>query len=118
MVINQIYIFFGIGKFYTNSSQAIFRVTKLKELITVIIPHFISYHLISKKSLSFQLWSQVISLFSIKAHLKPATEGFQQILSIYASLNKGVSSIVAKHFPNLILAKVPIYILPDHLNPN
>lgn len=113
--INQIYEFFGAGKIYTNSTQVIFRVTKLEELINVIIPHFINYPLISKKLLSFQLWSQAISLFQLKAHLNPT--GIQQILSIYASLNKGVSPTVAKHFPNIIPTEIPIYSLPTELNP-
>jgi hypothetical protein len=116
-VMNRVQEFFGVGKVYINSKQCIYRVSRLNDLTSVIIPHFASYPLISRKSISFQLWSQAISLFQSKAHLQPHSEGFYRILSLYASLNRGVSPAVATHFPNIIPTNLPSYSLPTILNP-
>ena len=46
-------------------------------------------------------------------------EGFLEILSIYAALNRGISTAVSTHFPELKPALLPTYslsILPDELS--
>lgn len=46
-------------------------------------------------------------------------EGFREILSIYASINRGISTHVQTHFPELKPALLPSYTLsisPDELS--
>ena len=47
--------FFGVGKIYTTKSSATYRVTKLEDLIDIIIPHFTAYPLISTKWVTYTL---------------------------------------------------------------
>lgn len=99
---------------------AVYRVTNVKELQTVIIPHFLKYPLISKKRADFLLWSKVVEIMSTKVHLKSRSgeKGFLSILSYYASINRGVSKKVLEYYPNITPADKPIVNLPEALDPN
>lgn len=47
--------FFGVGTIYVSKTSARYRVTKLSDLLTVIIPHFSAYPLISYKWVNYTL---------------------------------------------------------------
>jgi hypothetical protein len=59
-----------------------FRVSTLKDIINVIIPHFDSYPLITQKFSDYILFKQVVLLM-----LDNTLEGVQKIVNIRASLN-------------------------------
>lgn len=49
-VLKKIQNFFGIGKIYDVGNKTYYRVTKISDLINVIIPQFKSFPLLSKKN--------------------------------------------------------------------
>ena len=51
-----------------NSSTVEFRVSTLKDIVNVIIPHFDKYPLITKKYYDYILFKQVILLMLNKVH--------------------------------------------------
>jgi hypothetical protein len=117
-ILYQIKEFFGVGLVTTRPKKfkCLYRVTKIEDLINVIIPHFSVYSLISQKYSDFVLWSKVVKLMHTKQHLKSA--GFQTILTYYASINRGLSTSVLNIFPNIVGVNKINVKLPDNLNPN
>lgn len=113
----QIKNFFGVGSVTDRPERniCVYRVSNVADLIKVIIPHFIKYPLISKKYSDFMLWSKVVELKANKQHL--TSTGFATILSLYASINKGLSPKVATAFPNIVPANKVEVNLPEKLNP-
>jgi hypothetical protein len=85
---------FGVGLVSTrpDRSKCVFRVTKIEDLINVIIPHFEAYPLLTQKKCDFLLWYKVVQLMSTKEHLTPS--GFTKILSYYSSINRGTSAVI------------------------
>lgn len=61
------------------------------------------------------LWSKVVELMANKQHL--TSTGFATILSLYASINTGVSPKVAAAFPNIVPANKVEINLPEKLDP-
>lgn len=51
-----------------------------------------------------------------KEHLTPL--GFNNVLSYYASINRGPSKTMSNIFPNIMRFKRPVFNLPLVLNPN
>jgi hypothetical protein len=94
----QLQQFFGCGLNRKNRKAATFIVTKLSDLINVIIPHFLNYPLFTQKAVDFRLFKQIILLMQNKKHLK--TEGLEQIINIRASMNLGLSDFQKDNFPN------------------
>jgi hypothetical protein len=87
--------FGGIGEINKCGKNAYqYRVTSLKEIVNVIIPHFINYPLISQKRADFWLFKQVVDLMIIKKHV--TLEGLQQIINIKASMNLGLPDKLRK----------------------
>jgi len=85
-------------------------VTKIEDLISVIIPHFNNYPLLTQKYSDYVLWSKVVDLMSTKQHL--TTSGFSTILNYYASINKGMSPSVSADFPNTTGVNKDTVLLP------
>ncbi len=116
-ILYKIQAFFGVGAIYhrPDRKKSLYRVTNVNYINDIIIPHFINYPLISKKRLDFLLWCEVIKLILKKEHL--TEKGISDILSLYASINTGVSNKVSKIYPNIVPADIPTVLLPDNLNP-
>ena len=116
-ILYKIQDFFGVGAIYhrPDRKKSLYRVTNVNYINDIIIPHFINYPLISKKRLDFLLWCEVIKLILKKEHL--TEKGFSDILSLYASINTGVSNKVYNIYPNIVPADRPTVLLPDNLNP-
>lgn len=93
----------------------VYRVTSLKDLNEVIIPHFSNYPLLTSKYSNFTLWTKVITKMLMKEHLDK--KGFLDILQIYASINRGVSKQVSRFFHNIISYRKIKIILPSKLDP-
>lgn len=82
----------------TKKNSIEFRVSSLEELLTVIIPHFDKYGLITRKHEDFLLFRKIVFMKAQKLHL--TSEGLQEIVNLRASLNLGLSSVLKAAFPN------------------
>lgn len=88
-LLEQIQNYFGVGNIYNHGPNSIqFRVQSIKDL-AVIINHFEKYPLNTKKLSDYLLFKMVFKLILNKEHL--TQEGLRNIVSIKASLNKGLS---------------------------
>lgn len=81
-----------------KASTVEFRVSTLKYLVDVILPHFDKYPLISKKRTDYLLFKQIVLLMSDEAH--HTLIGIQKIVNIRASLNTGITDNLKEAFPN------------------
>lgn len=106
--------YFEVGTIFYTGKNVGYRVGSVKDLISVIIPHFNQYPLLSKKVCTFTLWSKAINMIYSGDH--KTKKGFLEILSIYASINRGISTTVQTHFPSLKPAVLPSYSLS--ISPN
>jgi LAGLIDADG endonuclease len=61
-ILHELKIFFGVGIINTRVSQNFtsFTVTKLSDLVNVIIPHFSNFPLQTQKRVDFLLWSKIV----------------------------------------------------------
>lgn len=87
----------SINKLSENSIQ--YRVSSLKDLTNVVIPHFDEYSLISQKRADFELFKSAVDLMNRGEHL--TIEGLIKIVSIRASMNNGLTAVLAEAFPNI-----------------
>jgi len=105
VLIESIQEFFGgIGYLskLNNSSAVEFRVSTLKDLVDVILPHFDNYPLITKKHSDYLLFKQIVLLMLNKEH--STLEGIQKTVNLRASLNTGLSKDLKEAFPITIPA--------------
>ena len=103
VLIQSIQEFFGTIGYVSklnNSSAVEFRVSTLKDLVDVILPHFDNYPLITKKHSDYLLFKQIVLLMLNKEH--NTLEGIQKIVNIRASLNTGLSKDLKEAFPMTI----------------
>lgn len=116
-ILYKIKEFFGVGLVSSRSNRflCVYRVIKIDDLINVIIPHFLNYSLLTNKQSDFLLWSKVVYLMSYKQHLTDT--GFNTILALYASINRGISPKVLAIFPNIVPVDKISVVLPKDLNP-
>ena len=110
--------FKGVGFFTTDvkANTVNYSVTKLSDLINIIIPHFENYPLQSAKKLDFELWTQCIEIMANKEHLTES--GLNKIVSIKSSLNKGLSDDLMTAFPVNSSAIRPQVMSPKIIDPN
>lgn len=87
----------------------------LKDL-DVIIEHFNNYPLLTQKYKDFELFKQAISLIKNKDHLN--IEGFNKILAIRASMNKGLPLVLKEAFPDIKERVATPKDLPLELDPH
>jgi hypothetical protein len=108
-LLEQIQCFFGgVGVIRDIGSKGTvgYTVTKIKDIITVIVPHFIKNPLLTQKRADFELFKWVVQLMDKKEHL--SYEGLIKILAIKASLNLGLSDELKAAFPNIIPVPRPL----------
>ena len=118
-LIQSIQEFFGgIGYISkpNNTSTVEFRVTNIKNIVDVIIPHFDNYPLITKKYSDYILFKQIILLMLNKEH--NTYEGVQKIINIKASLNLGLSNDLKKAFPNTVPVSKSDYLFKGIIKPS
>jgi hypothetical protein len=100
-LLKKIQAFFGGIGFITKATKGClaFRVRSLEEL-KIIIAHFDSYPLKTKKRADFELFKLAVSKLINKEHLK--LKGFKEVLSIRASMNLGLSDSLKEAFPGIV----------------
>lgn len=102
-----------VGNIKIFKDKATYYVNALKDL-EIIINHFEQYPLLSKKHEDFLLFKDVILLMVNKEHL--TEEGLLKIVSMRASLNKGLSDKLKASFPGIVPAikfSVPFVSIKD-----
>jgi NADH:ubiquinone oxidoreductase subunit K len=99
-----------------NTSMVEFRVSTIQEIVEVIIPHFDSYPLITKKYLDFLLFKQIVLKLKNKEH--NTYEGIQEIVNIRASLNLGLPNNLKISFPKALPVKKPSYEFTGFIEPS
>jgi len=104
-----------VGNISDYKDSVKYYVTSLKDL-ALIIEHFDKYPLITQKQADYLLFKQAFELINRKEHL--TKEGFNQLLAIKASSNKGFSDELKKAFPNVIPVQRPLIVNQIIQNPN
>jgi hypothetical protein len=95
----------GVGNIYTLADGSIqYQVSSVKEL-GVIIDHFDKYPLLTIKQEDYLLFKEAFNLIKNKEHL--TVEGLNKILSIRASINKGLSLQLKAAFSAVKPAPLP-----------
>lgn len=104
----KIQSYFGVGAIYTNKSNnstVSYTVHSIKDLMSVIIPHFDNYPLLTQKRVDFEMFKRVIELMIKGEHL--TTEGLRTVVAFRAMMNKGLSDVQAKYFPGILTLPIP-----------
>lgn len=102
-LLERVQAFYAVGTISKGKDFACFSVQSIKDLINVIIPHFDKYPLVGDKQADFLLFRSIVELMNKKKHL--TIEGLHEILSISASLNRGLSEELVKAFPSRHFSK-------------
>lgn len=98
-VLEAIQSFLGIGKVYDQGNGSVeYRVFSINDL-KVLLNHFDKFPLITQKYADYYLFKQAYSLLITKKHL--TTEGLNEIISIKASINNGLSVSLKDAFPDI-----------------
>jgi len=105
VLLNHINNFFGVGTITNDGTYIVYAVKTVKNLIEIIIPHFNSFPLLTKKYADFELFKQIVFIMAKKGHL--LSESFQEIMGLRASLNLGISEKLKNAFPNIIPVSRP-----------
>lgn len=108
---------FGVGTiiFDEKRESVRYEVTSLKDLTNVIIPHFEKYPLLTQKRADYELFKKVVELMNQKEHL--TTEGLNNIMSLRASINKGLTEVLKEAFPDVKPVERPVVQLPKSIHP-
>jgi len=114
-LLRAIQSFFKVGNVkWSSQNTAYFEVTQINDIETVIVPHFDKYPLMTKKMADFLLFKSVIGLIIEKQHL--TIDGLRKIISIKASMNRGLPDGLKKAFPDIIPVSRPLVqnqLIPD-----
>lgn len=92
-----------------------YRVSLRDDLINVIIPHFEKYPLITQKWSDYKIFKSIVELMHNKEHVTP--EGLNKVLSLKASLNKGLSPALIEAFPLITAVDRPKAPVPEIVDP-
>lgn len=88
-LMNSFIQFFGCGNIFlrknTTASWSEFKVTKLSDILNIIIPFFKKYPIIGVKSKDFKDWCKVAEMMKEKKHL--TLKGLEEIRKINARMN-------------------------------
>jgi len=104
-LLNRIKDYFPAGTLTKNGIYIAYTIKTVENLTQVVIPHFDNYPLLTQKLADFQLFKQIVIIMSRKGHLNQ--EGFEEILSLKANLNLGVSEKLKIAYPNIVPAVKP-----------
>lgn len=97
-ILYQIQKFFGVGYVNLHEDSCHFQITKFGDLV-FIIEHFNLYPLKTQKYADFLLFKKSFDIINDKKHL--SIEGLHELISIRASLNKGLPDRLKLAFPNI-----------------
>jgi hypothetical protein len=100
--------FSGTGSINISKTRqsVTYSVKSIKNITTIIIPHFLKYNLLTQKAADFFLFNKIVRLINTKAHL--TKEGLHQIINIKASLNLGLSENLKSDFTKITPVERPL----------
>jgi hypothetical protein len=100
--------FSGTGSISISKTRhsVAYSVKSIKDITTIIIPHFFKYKLLTQKAADFILFTKIVKLINTKAHL--TNEGLHQIINIKASLNLGISENLKSYFNKITPVERPL----------
>lgn len=99
--------YFGVGTVRKDKDNfSIYYVTKIEDLVAVIITHFDRYPLLTEKWADYQLFRLIALIVAEKNH--NTEEGFLKILGLRYYLNLGISDELKLLYPNLIPVDRPV----------
>lgn len=84
--------------------------------LAVVIDHFDKFPLITQKRADYLLFKQAFELINRKEHL--TMEGLNKIVSIKASMNKGLNEELQTAFPTVTPASRPVVEIVTIKDPN
>lgn len=101
-LLKDIQAFFGVGNIFKGGKDCLsFRVITADHLLK-IITHFDKYPLITQKFSDYLLFREVVMMMNQGEHL--TKEGLDKIVTIRASLNKGLTEVLKAAFTNILPA--------------
>jgi len=106
-----------VGNLVSSKSNGfvIYSVKSVKDIYSVIIPHFCKYPLLTQKQADFVLFKNIVELIVQKQHL--TKEGLKKIVEFKSVLNKGLPVELALAFPEgITLVERPFVLLPKKIN--
>lgn len=108
--------FSGVGSIVKGGggNGIAYKVRSINDL-TIVMDHFDEYPLITQKYSDYKLFKQAFEIVSQKEHLN--ISGLEKIISLKASMNKGLSVRLKEAFPNIIPVQRPFIKLPLNLSP-
>jgi hypothetical protein len=90
-------------------------VHSVDNLINIIIAHFDKYPLITQKRADFILFKSILEVMNKGEHL--TIDGLYKILSIKASLNKGLPEALLASFPMITPVERPVIETQENIDP-
>lgn len=97
--------FLGVGGIIKHGSSSLqYKISSVKDL-SVLILHCNNYPLITHKKIDFELFKKAYDLISTKLHL--TEDGLNDILSIKASINLGLTDKLKLAFPKILAIEKP-----------
>jgi hypothetical protein len=116
-ILERIRDFFNCGNISTRPdiNRATYRVTDIKDIKNIIIPHFFKYNLLTLKSLDFKLWSELVLKTNKFSNLN--SQDLESILPYLASINNGLTKDQSIKFTEIIPVNKGILITPNTINP-
>lgn len=113
----QIQSYFGIGLIRTHKDGYIYySVKSAKDLISIIIPHFDKYPLMTQKRSDFELFKLALELINKKQHL--TIEGLEKLVAIKGAMNLGLPKELKVSFPGTSLVERPKVLPMVKLDPD
>ena len=117
LLLYQLQEFFGgIGTFRIDkkANALKYSVGNIKDITSIIIPHFHKFPLLTQKAIDFLFFEKIIEKTNNNEHL--TINGINEIINIKASMNLGISEILKSEFKNIQPIERPIIssdIIPD-----
>jgi hypothetical protein len=108
--------FCGIGSLIRQNNYVKYSVAGIKDLKTIIIPHFEKYKLLTQKGADFILFNRIIEIMNNNGHL--TLDGLYKIINIKASMNFGIKNNLKKEFNKITPVERQIIYTNNIPNPN
>jgi hypothetical protein len=84
--------------------------------LAVVINHFNKYPLLTQKKADFELFKSAVELINRKEHL--TLNGLKKIVTIRASMNRGLTTVLITAFPDLVPAPKQKIVDQEIYDPN
>lgn len=113
-LLEKIQSFFkGVGAIHRHGESSFSYIVRSVSDLKIIIEHFESYPLITKKRANYLLFLDAFNLILRKEHL--TLEGIKKFVPIKASMNNGPSAILNEAFPDYLPVIIPEVKLPGNI---